>query len=145
MRYWLRRPYLGIGLDASSALRAAAPKPRALQPVPLLRATTTSDLKDYLSGAAGPEVDWVSPEQQHEEAWFLGLRRNCGVCVAEIEREFGGESLAAALEAVHRNTESGLVTFDGETVRLTGQGRLLANEVFADFVGLNATSNIGIA
>jgi oxygen-independent coproporphyrinogen-3 oxidase len=145
LRYWLRRPYLGVGLDASSALRDVSSEPRVSQPAQLLRATTTSDLKDYLSGAAEPEIDWASPAQQHEEAWFLGLRRNCGVRIADIEREFGSECLAAALEAVSRNAESGLVTFDDETVRLTGQGRLLANDVFADFLELDARPSVTLA
>jgi oxygen-independent coproporphyrinogen-3 oxidase len=145
LRYWERRPYLGIGLDASSALRAAASEPRALPPAPLLRATTTSDLKDYQSGAVEPEINWVSPAQQHEEAWFLGLRRNCGVQVADIEREFGAESLAAALDVVQRTVESGLLTFDGKTVRLTPQGQLLANNVFSEFLDLDAKTGVSLA
>ncbi len=45
----------------------------------VLRSTTTDDLKAYLSGPQNVETAWLSPERQHEEAWFLGLRMNAGV------------------------------------------------------------------
>ena len=72
MRYWQRRPYLGVGLDASSMLHEAslvsghdfsraaigAQSSRALAPAGrfTLRFTTTDDLKSYLAGPATPEM-----------------------------------------------------------------------------------------
>jgi len=41
----------------------------------VLRSTTTDDLKAYLAGAEPVETTWLTPARQHEEAWFLGLRR----------------------------------------------------------------------
>ncbi|MGB6686605.1 MAG: radical SAM family heme chaperone HemW [Terracidiphilus sp.] len=136
LRYWQRRPYLGVGLDASSMLRsnAVGSSVAAAEPCAVLRSTSTSDLKAYLRGRSDPEGEWISPARRHEEAWFLGLRLNAGVDVAEMEREFGPQMLEEALAAVRRLKESGLVGFDGETVQLTPQGRLLANDVFQEFV-----------
>jgi len=138
LRYWSRRPYLGVGLDASSMLRA----PRRLDSrecggdLPrVLRTTATSDLKAYLEGGE-IESQWVSPVDQHEEAWFLGLRRNCGARVGEIEREFGGRLVAGALDAVQRLAKDGLLECDGEIVRLSARGRLLSNEVFQEFLAV---------
>ena len=95
LRYWQRRPYLGVGLDASSMLRetsfvsghdfsraanraeaigASAPAGRFV-----LRFTTTDDLTGYLAGSAAPGIARLSPARQFEEAWFLGLRMNDGV------------------------------------------------------------------
>jgi oxygen-independent coproporphyrinogen III oxidase len=138
LRYWQRRPYLGVGLDASSALKLNAADPVAAEGRAhlVMRSTTTSDLKSYLNGRCEPEVSWISPARQHEEAWFLGLRMNRGVRIAEIEREFGRETASEALNSVHRLEEDGLLSSDGETVRLTARGRLLANEVFQEFVEL---------
>jgi oxygen-independent coproporphyrinogen-3 oxidase len=184
LRYWQRRPYLGLGLDASSMLRAAHPplsaenpdaersclvsghdfscaagaakSTRALAPeaccsddsptIPassatcradyVLRSTTTDNLAAYLAGAAPVETAWLSPYQQHEEAWFLGLRLNAGVDVSTLEREFGAAMTAPALEAVARLVETGLLTSDGKTVRLTAQGQLLSNNVFQEFLDL---------
>ncbi len=133
LRYWERRPYLGVGLDASSALCAAESTSTGMRDV--LRSKTTDDLAAYLAGRQPVETAWLSPEQQHEEAWFLGLRLNAGVEVASLESEFGREMVGTAMDAVERMAEDRLLHFDGEMVRLTAQGRLLSNEVFQEFLG----------
>jgi coproporphyrinogen III oxidase-like Fe-S oxidoreductase len=38
--------------------------------------------------------------------------------------------------AALRLTEDGMVTCDGQTVRLTARGQLLSNDVFQEFLGL---------
>jgi len=134
LRYWQRQPYLGLGLDASSALLAVSAAHNGY----LLRTTTTDDLKLYLEGRDEPERSWLSPNQQQEEAWFLGLRLNRGVEVAALEGEFGVERVAPALATVERLVEAGLLAIDGQTVRLTAQGRLLSNDVFQEFLGLES-------
>ncbi len=133
LRYWQRRPYLGLGLDASSALYAAEPAATS-GPRYVLRSTTASDLKAFLDGLEPAETAWLSPERQHEEAWFLGLRLNAGVRPSALRREFGREPVERALKVVASLTEEGLVTSDGRTVRLTAQGRLLSNDVFEQFL-----------
>ena len=129
LRYWERRPYLGLGLDASSALYAEGSEGY------MLRSTTTDDLQGYLKGPEASETSWLSPERQHEEAWFLGLRLNAGVDVVALKREFGAERVARALEVVGRLKEDGLVDSDGRMVRLTERGRMLSNDVFQEFLG----------
>jgi oxygen-independent coproporphyrinogen-3 oxidase len=181
LRYWQRRPYLGLGLDASSMLREAPPAQasiklhalkgtgvspyinpaktkRALAPdgVPsgktgsvnsssesapesrVLRSTTTDDLKAYLASAPLVEESWLSPARQHEEAWFLGLRLNDGVNIAAVEDEFGRAIVAPALKAAERLAGAGLLVFDGQTARLTPRGQLLSNDVFQEFLNLEA-------
>jgi oxygen-independent coproporphyrinogen-3 oxidase len=140
LRYWQRRPYLGLGLDASSMLLSA--KQHWAQ---ALRSTTTDDLKAYLAGAQPVETEWLSPAQQHEEAWFLGLRLNSGVEIAALEREFGAAMVAPALKTVDRLVETELLVSDGRTVRLTAQGRLLSNDVFQEFLDLNLDLNAALA
>jgi oxygen-independent coproporphyrinogen-3 oxidase len=130
LRYWQRRPYLGVGLDASSMLRAADRS--------VMRSTTSDELGDFLEGREAAEVSWLSMERQFEEAWFLGLRMNAGVDVGAVEREFGGEAAERALEVVERLAVDGTVHSDGRTVRLTERGRLLSNFVFEEFLGLGA-------
>ena len=138
LRYWQRRPYLGLGLDASSMLRDAPGPDFRTWEESVLRSTTTDDLKAYLAGAEPVETTWLTPAQQHEEAWFLGLRLNAGVDLAPMEREFGPALVAPALKVVDRLAEAGLLTSDGKTVRLTAQGQLLSNDVFQEFLGLKA-------
>jgi putative oxygen-independent coproporphyrinogen III oxidase len=136
LRYWQRRPYLGLGLDASSMLRATQDDRESSEGNYVLRSTTTDDLATFLAGTSQPEITWLSIESQHEEAWFLGLRLNSGVAIAEIEREFGYGAVAAALRVVPRLQEDGLLSTADGRVRLTPRGRLLSNEVFQEFLGL---------
>ncbi len=130
MRYWQRRPYLGLGLDASSALYSAGNEGY------VLRATTGDDLKGYLEGDGHPETAWLSPDRQFEEAWFLGLRLNDGVGIGVLREEFGEERMAAAQNVVDRLVSDELLTYDGERVRLTSHGRLMSNDVFQEFLAV---------
>ena len=158
LRYWQRRPYLGVGLDASSMLLCDSPlafrhgseqergEDGALPPFSqkarkgwgtrgsVLRLTTTADLQAYLAGTGTMETEWLGAARQHEEAWFLGLRMNAGVDVAALESEFGLELLRPAMETVERLAEDGLLMFDGERARLTSRGRLISNDVFQEFL-----------
>lgn len=130
LRYWQRRPYLGLGLDASSALRG--------EDSFVLRSKTTDDLKSFLEGTEPAETAWLSPDRQHEEAWFLGLRLNAGVDIAALEQEFGSARVRPAVEAASRLAADGLLVIEKARVRLTARGRLLSNEVFQEFLGLEA-------
>lgn len=131
LRYWQRRPYLGLGLDASSMLRSDDGL--------ALRATTTSDLAEYLGDSSiSPETAWLEPSQQLEEAWFLGLRRNAGVTLEALREEFGVAAVEPSAAVANRLAEDGLLTVENGTVRLTNRGRLISNEVFAEFLGLAA-------
>jgi oxygen-independent coproporphyrinogen III oxidase len=143
LRYWQRRPYLGVGLDASSMLTLHPAfrnsSGHQTKPSDVLRFTTTDDLKAYLAGPAAPdmiapETTRLSPARQLEEAWFLGLRLNAGVEVGALRQEFGSELIAPALETVERLVDDGLLIFDGERVRLTSRGRLISNDVFQEFL-----------
>ena len=161
LRYWQRRPYLGVGLDASSMLRApamlcepclvsghdfsrAADHANSMgtsAPAQVLRSTTTSELPAYLAGTGASETQWLTPPQQLEEAWFLGLRTNAGVDVAALRAEFGEELLEPALETVQRLAKDELLVFDGERAHLTPRGRLLSNEVFQEFLQPEVTES----
>jgi oxygen-independent coproporphyrinogen-3 oxidase len=203
LRYWQRRPYLGLGLDASSMFYAAsqvqtsalyqgttsvvpqvanidsgfsrcemrrtensnagaraqhsfvAPtarlkscpdtKPESLERFSasrnasdansrVLRTTTSDELAAFMQDSKPVEDSWLTPAQQHEEAWFLGLRLNKGVVIAEIEQEFGAAVIAPALQVVERLVEEGLLFVENGNVRLTAQGRLLSNNVFQEFL-----------
>jgi oxygen-independent coproporphyrinogen-3 oxidase len=141
LRYWQRRQYLGVGVDASSmlAFNAGAVCSRAgheTNPRDVLRFTATDDLKAYLASTIAPETTRLSPARQHEEAWFLGLRLNQGVDIDALRQEFGQELVAPALETVARLVDDGLLIFEGERVQLTSRGRLISNDVFQEFLDL---------
>ena len=82
LKYWRRHPYLGFGLDAHSMLRT--PQGSAL------RFSNTAVLAEYLRGPeAAEEVRRLSPSEELEEAWFLGLRLQEGVAWQALAAEFG--------------------------------------------------------
>ena len=153
LRYWERRPYLGVGLDASSALRGASQRvgKSASQRVsqsaenssPVLRSKTTDDLQEYLAGPRIVETAWLDSAQRHEEAWFLGLRLNAGVDAAELEGEFGIDLVGPACEVAERLVRDGLLEFDGHRARLTPRGRMLSNDVFQEFLSESASQRVG--
>jgi oxygen-independent coproporphyrinogen-3 oxidase len=138
LRYWQRRPYLGLGLDASSMLCAADGT--------VLRATTTDDLKEYLDGDNSRETSWLGPVQQLEEAWFLGLRRNAGVSLKALRKEFGATAVDPCEAVAQRLAGDGLLLIEpssnGDVVRLTDRGRLISNDVFAEFLGLGISADV---
>ena len=142
LRYWQRRPYLGVGLDASSALPVMAAAEltggSATQHL-LLRIKSTEDLNAYLTHAEPAEIEGISVAKQFEEAWFLGLRLNRGVQLSLLCRAFGTEWVSSALETVARLSAAGLLVNDGENVTLTARGRMLSNEVFQEFLSEPAT------
>jgi len=134
MRYWLRQPYLGFGLDAHSMLRTVDGE--------AVRFQSGDDLPAFLNGAGRSEVQPVSRTEALEEAWFLGLRLNAGISMVALEREFG-------LVAAHRNDDAisdliavGLLECQHDRVRLTSRGRLMSNEVFERFVGEAAEAEL---
>lgn len=132
LRYWQRRPYLGVGLDASSMLRADEGS--------VLRIATTADLSEYLGHANEreplAETSWLGPTQQLEEAWFLGLRRNAGVSFQSLRKEFGAGAVEPSIAVAQRLAADGLLSIKRGKAALTVRGRLISNDVFAEFLGL---------
>ena len=127
MKYWLRQPYLGFGLDAHSMLRTADDG--------AVRFRTGDDLATFLDDEGWKDVQPVSRRQAMEEAWFLGLRLNEGVNIPALEQEFGEVEAHSHDEDISELQGLGLLERWEERVRLTAQGRLMSNEVFERFVG----------
>jgi len=132
LKYWIRQPYLGFGLDAHSFVPTSAGE--------AIRVATTDDLTAYLdpNGVNNKRetITPVSPAEALEEAWFLGLRLNDGVSLAEITREFGESAIAAYQPILNEAQQQGLMEYDERRARLTQQGRLFANDVFQRFLGV---------
>jgi oxygen-independent coproporphyrinogen-3 oxidase len=125
-RYWMRRPYLGLGVDAHSMLRNASGE--------AVRFAATDDLQSYLSSPGWNDLHTLTRQEEMEEAWFLGLRLNAGVRLSRLEAEFGRESLAQFQPILRGLCSDGLLEMKGDSIALTMRGRLLSNEVFAQFL-----------
>lgn len=127
LKYWHRKPYLGLGLDAHSMLRDDEGCG--------LRFATTDELEPFLESPGWPQPQRLMHEEELEEAWFLGLRLNRGTNLAALREEFGAREVSRFEPVIAELVSAGLVERIGQTIVLTAQGRLLSNEVFARFLG----------
>ena len=137
LKYWTRQPYLGFGVDAHSML-PVSPQLRAEAPIDGIRLASTDDYDRYLLAP-----DWngsgISLEQALEESFFLGLRLNRGVDLARLREEFG-EAAGKFDARVARHVALGMLDNSGDRLRLTPRGRLLSNEVFGSFIGVERSA-----
>jgi oxygen-independent coproporphyrinogen III oxidase len=155
LKYWTRKPYLGFGMDAHSMLavnregrdlgRADTKQKResgfspCCSDVEPVRFATPDALEQYVAGAPlRPSV--VSQRMAVEETFFLGLRLTRGVNLRKVAAEFGEEATASFHDAMVEFVEGGLLSRDGDWIRLTARGRLLSNEVFQRFISLSPTA-----
>jgi len=132
LKYWKRLPYIGFGLDAHSMLSTSTGA---------VRFANTSDMESYLENAASAfpqisqrlverELDMITQERAFEEALFLGLRLNEGVDMRKLRIQFGEAMVREAMPALLEVREAGLLELETDWIRLTGQGRMVSNEVF---------------
>ncbi|MBV9623580.1 MAG: coproporphyrinogen III oxidase family protein, partial [Acidobacteria bacterium] len=127
LKYWRRQPYLGFGLDAHSMLPAEGS-------AGAVRFANPDSLETYLTHAPA-ERSYVSPQAALEEAFFLGLRLREGVDLGRMGAVYGRAAVTGFLPIVDELRELGLLEGPAAMIRLTEQGRLLSNEVFARFLG----------
>jgi len=125
--YWDRRPYTGIGAGAHS------------YDGHVTRSWNTRDLDQYLARleagerpTSGSEV--LSERERAFEAIALGLRRVDGISRRAFAQEFGEDLPDRFPRAIRDATNSGLLELGEERIRLTPEGRLLANEVLIGFL-----------
>jgi oxygen-independent coproporphyrinogen-3 oxidase len=132
LKYWTRQPYLGFGVDAHSMLKASDS-----DAAEAIRFSAPDALEGYVAGDL-LEPTQISLEQALEESFFLGLRLNAGVNLKTLTQVFGAEALASHEFLIEEMVRDGLLISECDTVRLTGRGRILSNEVFERFVGVQA-------
>ncbi|MEO7118413.1 MAG: radical SAM family heme chaperone HemW [Candidatus Limnocylindrales bacterium] len=124
--YWARRAYTGVGAGAHSYDGSAE------------RSWNVRDLDRYLAAVESGEraladSELLDDETRRFEAVALGLRRVDGLSRRAFLEEFGADPVDRFAEAVTESTDSGLLTVDGDMLRLTPNGRLLASEVLVAF------------
>ena len=142
---------MGFGVDAHSML-IAAPALRA-DGVNAVRFATPDSLEEYqqlsavsyqpsaeqtvnAAGIRGPKRSRTLIDRQAglEESFFLGLRLNRGVSLAQLRGEFGEAEIENHSPVIGELVEVGLLELNDDHVRSASRGRLLSNEVFARFI-----------
>jgi oxygen-independent coproporphyrinogen III oxidase len=127
LKYWMRQPYLGFGVDAHAMLPSVSPDAEAV------RFSTADSLDKYVGGPALQKSS-VSQANALEESFFLGLRLNRGVDLRDVAEKFGCEAVAQVFPVIKQLESDRLVDARANIVRLTARGRLLSNEVFQAFL-----------
>ena len=128
LKYWTGAPYFGFGCSAHSFDGRAA------------RWSNERDARAYVAlvgekGSAVVARDELDERGASAEALFLGLRLlGRGVDLAAHRARFRRDVRADYAEDLARFAEAGLVRVEGDVLRLTPEGALLSNEVFAAFV-----------
>ena len=127
LKYWIRLPYLGFGVDAHSML------PSVNSNIEAVRFAHTDSLEKFMSGT--PLQRTAVPRRAAlEESFFLGLRLNRGISLRELSSKFGDEGIVNVRVAIAELVEAGLMEQREEYLCLTSRGRLLSNEVFERFI-----------
>lgn len=123
--YWDGGDFLGVGPSASS---------RFFWDGTFHHRKQLADLDRYLKEDPfpGPSFEAVTPRQAVLEAVFLELRKNKGVLLSEFRRRYDYDISSARNFVLF--TREGLLKLEGEVLRLTARGRLLADRVTRDLV-----------
>ena len=124
--YWARLPYTGLGAGAHSFDGTS-------------RSWNLRDLDRYVAAVAAGERPVEGSEALDEptrafEAIALGLRRITGLSRKAFTTEFGVEPEARFADAVSDGAAAGLLELEGDFMRLTARGRLLASEALVGFL-----------
>jgi len=125
-KYWRLDPYVGLGAGAHSfdGERRWANETDAWM------------YHERLAHGTSPisEVRSLSPEEQVEEFFFLGLRQRQGVDLSLARRRWGTGRLALWKERIAGLAAEGWLEQNGPNIRLPQRAYLVSNEVFQEFV-----------
>jgi oxygen-independent coproporphyrinogen-3 oxidase len=127
LKYWTAAPYYGFGSSAHSFDGAR------------VRWSNERDAARYIElietrGSAIVETNELSLRDAGAEALFLGLRLMRGVDLRAHQAQFNRDVRRDYAVDLARFREAGLVELNDHNLRLTPDGALLSNEVFATFV-----------
>jgi oxygen-independent coproporphyrinogen III oxidase len=126
LHYWRNEPYLGLGVAAHGYDGQR-------------RYAHISDPGEYVRRVAAGESTLESSEEitrdlAMDETMMMGLRLANGVTRERFRQRFGVELDTVYAEALDALSDTGLLEADAQGIRLTPQGYLLGNRVFAEFM-----------
>jgi oxygen-independent coproporphyrinogen-3 oxidase len=126
LKYWTGAPYWAFGVSAAGYNGSA-------------RWSNTRNLHEYLAcleGGHSPVVEWIelNEDDRQSESLFLRLRLKDGIDLSAHRARFGVDVIERYGAKLERLREAGLIELDGESLKLSRAGTVLANEVFEVFV-----------
>lgn len=124
--YWNLTPYLGIGAAAHSFDGRAT------------RSSNPPHLIIYIEALERGELpavrELLSPAESYNDYTMLRLRTAEGIDLDEMEVRFGHEMRTKTEHTARQFLSSGLLTHDGNRLRLTCQGVFVSNMVMTEFM-----------
>ena len=121
LRYWLGRPYLGLGLAAHSDFGGR-------------RFSAGRDISAYLAGKWIEESAEIDKEERRAEYIMLRLRLEEGIDLADYRARFGRDLLAEHAQTLAPYRRAGLLREEDGRLALTTEGMLLSNTILADLL-----------
>lgn len=124
--YWANHGYYGFGVGAARYVAGR-------------RELNTRDLKQYLRQVLAGEPatfqsEELGPEERARETMALQFRRAEGIDRAAFAAQTGFDLDALAGEAIARHVDLGLLADDGRAVRLTRQGKCVADTLIRNLL-----------
>jgi oxygen-independent coproporphyrinogen-3 oxidase len=141
LQYWRNQPYLGVGAGAhgyAGGVRAANVLAPSAYIQRCLQQEMTGQTAEFPFTPATASIQPVDRSAEIGETMMMGLRLTQEGIGRENFQERFGQSLEQVFEEeIGDLTRLGLLEWsgkDGNTLRLTPQGRLLGNQVFMRFI-----------
>lgn len=119
--YWQGGDYKGFGLGAASLLNNA-------------RTKNTEVMREYLGGVTVCETDELDTAERMNEFVMLGLRCTDGISAQVFKTRFGMDIFEKFGDIFEKHKKTGLLSVNGDNIRLTEKGTDLSNMVFVDLV-----------
>jgi oxygen-independent coproporphyrinogen III oxidase len=126
LKYWTDGEWLGFGCGAHSTRNGVRWK----------NVSATGDYIDRVTsgGSLVTERRVLSANERLEESLFTGLRLTDGLDLPAVGARYGIDVWARYAEPLRPFVEAGWLIHQGNRLRLTRHGMLMANEVMAVFV-----------
>jgi oxygen-independent coproporphyrinogen III oxidase len=126
LKYWSDGEWLGFGCGAHSTRDGVRWK----------NVSATEDYIERISRQASPAVDVrrLSPDERLGDALFTGLRLVDGIDLSAIDIRYGVDVWARFGDELQAFVDAGCLRHEGDGLRLTREGMLIAHEVMAVFV-----------
>jgi oxygen-independent coproporphyrinogen-3 oxidase len=124
--YWANHAYFGFGLGAARYVNGS-------------RETNVRNLGNYLRKALSGESttgqkEVLAPRERAFETMALQLRRTEGIHRVRYQEQTGFALDALAGPAIARHVELGVLMDDGDNIRLTRQGKMVADSVIQNLL-----------
>lgn len=126
LKYWTDGEWLGFGCGAHSTRNGARWK----------NLSSTTEYIDRVTSGGAPAAERreLTRDERLEDALFTGLRLTRGVDVAATGARYGVDVWRRFGAGLQPFMDAGVLLREGERLRLTREGMLVANEVMQIFV-----------